>query len=211
MIPRAWSFAGVLVGAAALVVAPEAAAQSDGPGFAVGPRLTFIRGANDSTEPSQRFSGAVMRLGGGKTAIELAIDYRSDITGDLSERIKDYPIQGSLLFFPVRSTVSPYLLGGLGWYTQSVQRLEPGGLGPVLDEETTRRVGYHGGLGAELRLHRHFGLYGDYRYTFIRFGGDEPEPPEAPTTSTPRLIPFAERLRMSHEGSMWTWGATFFF
>ena len=34
-------------------------------------------------------------------------------------------------------------------------------------------MGYHAGFGGELRAHRHFGLYGDYRYTMIGFGGDD--------------------------------------
>jgi hypothetical protein len=189
----------------------SAQAQTDGAGFAIGPRLTFLRGSVDSTEDAQRFSGGFIRLGGGKTAIELAMDYRSGLTGSLTERIRDYPIQASLLVFPVRARLAPYLLGGIGWYSQNVERLTPGTETP-LEKETTRRVGYHAGLGAELRVHRHFGVYGDYRYTFLRFGDAETQvPQELPTTGTPRWIPFAERLRMSHEGSMWTWGANFYF
>ena len=42
--------------------------------------------------------------------------------------------------------------------------------------ETERKVGYHAGFGGELRVHRHVGLYGDYRYTFIRFGGEDSDP-----------------------------------
>ena len=53
-----------------------------------------------------------------------------------------------------------------------MQRLSNGGT-TTLDEETTRKMGYHGGFGAEARLHRHVGIYGDYRYTFIHFGDNE--------------------------------------
>jgi opacity protein-like surface antigen len=180
--------------AAVVMSAAPAAAQSSG--FGVGPRLTFVRGG-DPEAGSQRFTGAAIRLGGGKTALEVAMDFRSSVADDLSERIKDYPIQASLLIFPVRGRIAPYLVGGLGWYSQRVEML-----GPVqVETETERKVGYHAGFGGELRLHRHFGAYGDYRYTFIRFGGDDP------------LInlPLVNRLKMSHEGSMFTWGATFYF
>lgn len=211
MNPRSWCAGVVLV--TLLLLPRPAQAQSDFGNLSIGPRLTFIRGAEDSTEPAQRFNGGVLRLGGGKTAIELAMDYRSGLTGDLTERIKSYPFQGSLLIYPVRARVSPYLLGGVGWYTQSVTAAIPG---PVQAQTTTtRKMGYHGGLGAEIRVHRRIGLYGDYRYTFLRFGADETSnsggtADQRPGT-TPSLIPFAERLRMSHEGSMWTWGLTVHF
>ena len=211
MTSRAWTIGrGILCTALLLAPASVHAQQSDMGGIAIGPRLTFIRGAQDSTEGAQRFSGGVIRLGGGKTALEVAMDYRSGLSGDLTERVKDYPIQASLLFFPVRARLAPYLLGGVGWYSQSVQRVTPGPV--VVEQQTTRRMGYHGGFGAEVRLHRRFGIYGDYRYTMIRFGQDEVSVPEAPTSQPlPGWVPFAERLRLSHEGSMWTWGATFYF
>ena len=107
------------------------------------------------------------------------------------------------MVFPIRSAFAPYLIGGVGWYSQKIEQLASGG---VVDlEVTTRKLGYHGGFGAEARLHRHLGLYGDYRYTFIHFGDDDD------TGSRPGLIPFAEQLRLSHEGSMFTFGATFYF
>ena len=181
--------------AAIVVTAAPAAAQS---GIGVGPRLTFVRGG-DPEAGSQRFTGVAMRLGGGKTAVELAMDFRSSVADDLSERVKDYPIQASLLIFPVRGRIAPYLVAGLGWYSQRVEML-----GPVqVEAQTERKVGYHAGFGGELRLHRHFGLYGDYRYTFIRFGGED---------SSPVInLPLVNRLKMAHEGSMFTWGATFYF
>ncbi|HXG87576.1 MAG TPA: outer membrane beta-barrel protein [Vicinamibacterales bacterium] len=211
MTRRAWVIG---VGLFALVVAPLPAAAQDG-GLSIGPRLTFIRGAEGSADGSQRFSGGSIRLGGSKTALELAMDYRSGITGDLTERIKDYPIQASLLVFPIRARIAPYLLGGLGWYSQ---RIEPvAGAGPrLLAAETTRKMGYHGGLGAEVRLHRRVGLYGDYRYTKIRLGegDDEGLLSQIPAVALPFLpgfIPLAQRLKLSHEGSMFAWGANFYF
>jgi hypothetical protein len=195
---------GTIAAVLALAAAQPANAQS---GFSIGPRLTFIRGAEDSPDGTQRFSGAAMRLGGGRTALEVAMDFRSGLSGDLTERIRDYPIQVSLLVFPVRARLAPYLLGGLGWYTQNVERLSPGPI--VVEQETTRKMGYHAGFGGELRLHRRIGIYGDYRYTMIHFGDDDVD---AGTSSPfPGWIPFAERLKLSHEGSMFAWGATIYF
>jgi hypothetical protein len=191
--------AGAAVVLAALLVTPTPAQAQSG-GFGIGPRLTFVRGSVDATDGTQRFSGGAIRLGGGKTALEIAMDFRSGVTGSLTERIKDYPIQGSLLVFPVRGRVAPYLVGGVGWYTQRVERLGPTQL--AQESVTTRAMGYHGGFGAELRVHRHIALYGDYRYRMIRFGDD---------AARSTWMPFAERLKMSHEGSMFTWGATFYF
>ena len=182
--------------AALVLTATPSLAQSSG--FGIGPRLTFVRGG-DPAQDSQRFTGAAMRLGGGKVALEVAMDFRSTLAGDLTERVKDYPIQTSLLWVPVRSRLAPYLIGGLGWYSQRVEPLLPVRTEP----ETTRKVGYHAGFGGELVLHRHFGVYGDYRYTFIRFGGDD--------ASAPINLPLINRLKMAHEGSMFTWGANFYF
>jgi hypothetical protein len=197
-----------------LLLTAVSSANAQESGFGIGPRLTFVRGSGDSPDGAQRFSGGAIRLGGGKTALEVAMDFRSGVTGDLTERIKDYPIQASLLLFPVRGRIAPYLLGGVGWYSQRVEHL--GAAQAVVDEQTTRKMGYHGGFGGEFRVHRHVGLYGDYRYTFIRFGDDAlstgaigADPSREAVL--PTWVPFAERLKMSHEGSMFTWGATFYF
>ena len=180
--------------AAVVLTAAPAAAQ----GIGVGPRLTFVSDGDPDAD-SQRFTGAAIRLGGGKVALEVAMDFRSTVVGeDLTARVKDYPIQASVLFFPIRTRLAPYLLGGLGWYSRQVESL-----GPIETSETTRQVGYHAGFGGELRLHRRFGIYGDYRYTFIRFGGED---------SSPVInLPLVNRLKMSHEGSVFTWGANFYF
>jgi hypothetical protein len=211
MTIRAWASLTLSLGLLLTAVAPADAQES---GFGIGPRLTFVRGSADSPDGSERFSGAAIRLGGGKTALEIAMDFRSGLSGDLTERIKDYPIQASLLLFPVRGKIAPYLLGGVGWYSQRVQHL--GAAQVIVDEETTRKMGYHAGFGGELRVHRHLGLYGDYRYTFIHFGDDTlssgavgGQPAREPVL--PTWVPFAERLKMSHEGSMFAWGATFYF
>jgi hypothetical protein len=204
MSTRAWMTAAGLL----LFVPPtQALAQS---AVGIGPRVTFVRGAEGSPDGSQRFSGGALRMGSGRTAIELALDYRSATTGDLTERITDYPIQASLLLYPVRAKLAPYVVGGVGWYSQNVKRFSTAGT-TLLEEETTRKMGYHAGFGGELRLHRHVGFHGDYRYTFIRFGDDNETAGGSSGSSIPGWIPFAQRLKLSHEGSMFTWGATFYF
>ena len=190
---------------AALLLAPPLASAQDG-GISVGPRLTFVRASEDA-DGSQRFTGGFIRFGGGKTAIEVAMDYRSGLTGELTERVKDYPIQASLLLFPVRARLAPYVLVGVGWYAQNVTRFEAPSGRVIVEEETTRKMGYHAGFGAEVRLHRRLGLYGDYRFTQIGFGDDD----EESSSLIPGWIPGADRLRLSHEGSMFTWGAAFYF
>lgn len=192
---------------AALLFLPVAAYAQDGAGIAIGPRVTFVRGSQDSPEGTQRFNGGVLRIGGGRSAFELAMDYRSGLTGDLTERVKNYPIQFSLLLFPVRARLAPYVLGGVGWYSQRVTRFSAPTGAVVVDDETTRRIGAHAGFGGELRLHRRIGFYGDYRYTMITFGNDD----ESKASPFPGWVPGAERLKLAHEGSMFTWGLTFHF
>jgi hypothetical protein len=188
--------------AAILVIPASSFAQGS---FSIGPRLTFVSGSDELREGSERFTGGFIRMGGGKVAIELAMDYRSEQIGDLTERVKSYPFQASLLFYPIRGRLAPYGLVGVGWYTQRVTQFSaPTGNIIVLDE-TTRNRGYHAGFGAELRLHRRFGMYGDYRYTKLGFNDDDE------FADVPGLIPFAERLKLSHEGTVLTWGAAFYF
>jgi opacity protein-like surface antigen len=187
-----------------LTLAPvvDADAQSIG----VGPRFSFIRGdvrAVDST----RYSGGMLQLRTSpKTALELSIDYHSRVNESLTERIKDYPIQASLLLYPVSGTLSPYLVTGIGWYTQRVEVLEDNN---VLTSTKTRKAGYHAGIGAELRLGRRAALHLDYRYTFIGFGDSEET--EAGIVPIPGLRGLQDRLNLSHKGSMWTSGVTVYF
>lgn len=195
----------VAVVASVLVSAPAARAQGDGGSVGIGPRVTFVRASADAPDGSQRFTGGALRLGAGRAALELAVDYRSGLTGSLTEQIKDYPIQASLLLFPARARLAPYVLAGVGWYSQRVTRFSAPTGTTVISDETTRKMGYHAGFGAELRVMRRLALYGDYRYTQIRFDSDE--------GSSPLLgfIPGGERLKLAHEGSMFTWGAALYF
>jgi hypothetical protein len=178
-------------------------------GFAIGPRVTFVRGSEELPDDSRRFYGGAFRLGGGKAAFEVSMDFRSEERGPLNTRVRQYPIQTSLLLFPIRSRLAPYVIAGVGWYTQNVTRFE-GPTGEFIEtDETTREMGYHLGFGAEIRFHRRFGMYGDLRYTQLGFGRDDDDADG--DQNVPGWIPGASLLKLSHEGSTFVWGANFYF
>ncbi len=182
-----------------LLFASAAAAQSLG----VGGRFSMIRGDVQADTSAERFLGGQLRLAlTRKTSIELSLDRRTETNEAGTERSREHPLQASLLLFPGRSTLSPYLLGGAGWYSHRFERLEGG---DVVEFESTRRFGYHAGFGGELRLGRHAGLHADYRYTFLRFGSDD----EAEEVQEERSL--SSRFMPSYEGSMWTAGLTLYF
>jgi hypothetical protein len=179
-------------------------------GFGIGPRVTFVRGSDELPESSRRFVGGALRLGGGRAALELSMDFRSKEDGPLGEKIRDYPVQASLLLYPIRARFAPYLLGGVGWYTQTVTRFVAPTGEFVATDETTREMGYHAGIGAELRLHRRFGVYGDIRYTRLGFGRDDDDT-DGDENVPGWIIPGANLLRLSHEGSTFVWGGVLYF
>lgn len=204
-----------------LFFAIPASAQTGG-AFGIGPRVTFQSG--EVAVPNS----SVLRILGGQakvrltpsTAIEVSADYESKLNESLTERAKSMPIQASVLYFPVRSVVSPYVVGGVGWYRHSLTTTPA--TGPVLTT-SIREMGYHAGLGAEFRVGRRMAIHGDYRYNHIRFGGSPTEPDKQGTSTSivattatalsliPKLTAIQESLKMSNQGSMWNWGLTFFF
>ena len=190
-----------------LGVANPAQAQTGG-AFGIGPRVTFQRGDDAVPDSSalRVFGGQMTLRLNPSTAIEVSADYDTSVNETLSQRSKTMPIQASLLLFPFRTSIAPYVLGGVGWYRQSV----------TTNSTTTsiREMGYHAGLGAEMRFGRRMALHGDYRYNHIRFGGND-DSSSSPSTGSglriPGLSAIQESLKRSSQGSMWTWGLTFFF
>lgn len=180
---------------------PAAAAQTLG----IGPRMSFVRPDPALGTASDRYSGGALRLKTSpRTAIELAMDWRSTTNDDATVRIRDYPVQASLMLYPVHAAIAPYLLGGVGWYSQRMEALSGA---DVLSQSTVRRMGYHGGFGGDLRLGARASLFADYRYTFIRFGEDAPGLDNgAGAFGIPGAASLMDHLRLSHEGSMWTGG-----
>ena len=197
MMRRPGSVASIFI---ALALAAPAAATAQG--FGIGPRLSFVRGDLPSATPSTRFFGGIIRMQSSKRVVlEAAMDFRSETSEDGLTRVRERPMQGSMLLFPVRGTISPYLLGGYGLYTRTTQSLDLGGL--PADSVSERKTGAHMGFGAEVRIGRRAAFILDYRYRFVRFGQPEgeDEPVNLPGLSN----------RLSHRGSMWTSGMAFYF
>jgi hypothetical protein len=190
----------VFLALAALAAAPAAAAQ----GFGVGPRLSFVRGDVPSETPSTRFVGGIVRMRSSRRVVlEVAADYRTERSEDGLMRVRERPLQGSMLLFPVRSTLAPYLLAGYGLYNRTTETFEVEGAPMPTASISERRTGAHMGFGAELFLGRHVAFVLDYRYRFVRFGAaqDGEEPVNLPGLGG----------RLSHRGSMWTSGLAFYF
>jgi hypothetical protein len=199
--PVTWS----IVAAALAVVPAPSFAQSLG----IGPRFSFVRGHLPSNTPPARLIGGTLRMGGAKhTALEITLDYRSTTDEAGTTRIRETPIQGSLLLFPIRRTFSPYLLGGGGIYTRSTDTLSDKGLTLATVQE--RKLGWHLGMGAEFFVGRHAALFADYRFRFVKFG-DPDEQSEAIGIPGSGTIPGFDRIRLSHQGSMWSGGIAFYF
>ena len=195
-----------LATAAALLLAHTDALAQTG-AFGIGPRFSFVRGDLRPDVGSSRYSGGLIRASLSKrVSLEASIDYRSHLNESLTERVRNYPIQGSLLLYPVKSTLSPYVLFGIGWYSQRVDQIN---IDTVIEPVTTRTTGYHAGLGGEMRIGSRTAVHLDYRYTFIRFGASENS--EAGAIPVPGLDGLQERLKLSHQGSMWTTGVTVYF
>jgi len=223
---------GFFVFGALFAVSAVAQAQTGG-AFGIGPRVTFQTG--DAQIPRS----SALRIFGGQaklrltpsTEIELSTDYESRLNESLTERAKTMPIQASLLYFPLRSVVSPYVLGGIGWYKHSLTNIAGAGAAGAATT-SIREMGYHGGVGAELRVGKRMAIHADYRYNHIRFGGTgstattttTTAQPVKQTTSTsivtsatsvmslvPKLSAIQESLKLSNQGGMWNWGLTVFF
>ena len=164
--------------------------------FGIGGRMSMVHAdAHADTDALRFFGGQIRARLSAKTAVELSLDVRKETNEALTVRVRDMPIQASLLLFPVAGSFSPYILGGGGWYSHRVESLLND---DVLASNTTRDFGWHGGIGAELRLGSHAGIHADYRYTFLKFGGDEQ-----------KIL--GKSYLPGYTGSMWTAGATVYF
>ena len=194
-----------------LVVGPAWTCAAQGIG--VGGRLAMVRGDVQADTSAERFTGGHVRAWLSKrTALEVSFDRRVESNDTLTEEVRDYPLQASVLLAPVPSTFAPYVLGGVGWYTHKVEQLAGDKL---IDSTTSRRVGTHAGFGAELRMGRHAAFHADYRYTFLRFGGADPITADtiAGAVSKSHLANTGTGAHFlpSYQGSMWTTGLTVYF
>lgn len=198
------------VAIAVLAFTAAAAHSAEAQSLGIGPRFSFVRGNLSSGTPSTRLVGGTMRIvTGPHTALEGSLDYRAYYNEAGTERTRETPMQGSLLLFLVRSAFSPYVGGGIGLYSQVHDTLDAKGL--VLTSTTEKKVGWHLGAGAEIRIVKHVSFFADYRFRFVKFGAPtEPnqEPIEIPGST---VLPVLQQVKLSHEGSMWTTGVAFYF
>lgn len=184
----------VLVSAALFASPSIASAQ----GVGVGARMAWITADSDADIDSVRFTGGQLRLLSHRWGLEVSLDRHSESFELLNQKVTETPIQASLLLRLGGGKVSPFLLGGPGWYRRKVELLE----GPDEPDVETTEFGWHAGGGLEVLLGRHFGIHGDYRYTFLDFGDDDDADDDEG---------FVRGLLPGHRGSMWTVGATFYF
>ena len=173
--------------------------------------MSMVRGdvQADPAATVQRFTGGQIRARlSPKTSVEVSLDRRTQESLDLTQRVRDYPLQGSVLLFPIHSTFSPYVLGGVGWYTHVVDTMATG---KAVETVSTRKMGYHGGFGAEMKMGRHAGVHADYRYTMVHFGDGTAAGASPATGTSVGTTGLASRFKPSYDGSMWTAGVTFYF
>ena len=178
--------------AASFAIPSGASAQ----GFGVGGRIAWVKADSDVDVDSVRFNGGQIRLVSKRWGLEVSLDRNSEEFEAINQKVTATPIQASLLLRLASGSAAPYLLGGPGWYKRHVEPID----GPDdLDLDTTE-FGWHAGGGLEILAGRHFGIHGDYRYTFLDFGEDDDEEEG-----------FVGGLIPGHRGSMWTIGATIYF
>lgn len=155
---KEWMVAATLLLALPLIGTAEEVGVGD-KGFSIGPRASYYKPKHAD---KGSYSGGVQArvhftpvLG-----LEGSVDYRKDDYSD-GVSIKTYPVQASLLAYLMpHSPLSPYVLGGTGWYFTQVK-------GPSIRTETENRFGLHAGAGLELLLNEWISLDGSYRYVWL--------------------------------------------
>jgi len=153
---KRWS-ASLVVSAIVLAFAAAGAKADDadntGPrtGVALGGRAAYYRPKD--AEHGTLNGGAQLRLHVTSVlALEGSVDYRQNTFG--GTLVDVFPVQGSLLIYLLPGNrVSPYILGGGGWYYTHVR-----------GQSSTNRFGPHAGAGLQVFLDRHWSVDGSYRY-----------------------------------------------
>jgi opacity protein-like surface antigen len=166
--------AEVLVILAALALTPRGASADgdDGndlnasrPGITLGGRAAYYR-PKDADHGTLN-GGAQVRLHIlSMLAVEGSADYRQNKYGGTTVDV--FPVQASLMLYLTPGwVISPYILGGVGWYYTHVRH-----------GDTMNRYGPHAGAGLEAALSRHWSIDGSYRYLWT-------QSLDAPTTTSP--------------------------
>jgi opacity protein-like surface antigen len=125
--------------------------------FSIGGRAMYF---NPLDGDDNWHGGAQVRLHLGEIfAIEGSADYRKNDFGDTT--VKTFPVQASgLVYLLPGKRLSPFLLGGAGWYFTDVDG--PGGY-----DKTQHRFGLHAGGGLQFMLHRNWSIDGSYRFVWL--------------------------------------------
>lgn len=168
-------------------------------GFGIGGRVAWMKADTEVDVDTPRLFGGQVRIVTGRLGLELSVDRRSEEFELLNEKVTETPIQASLLLRMGSGRIAPFLLGGPGWYRREVAALDD----PERRIRTTE-FGWHGGIGLEILASKHFGIHGDYRYTFLGSDDDDDDVEEDDGGFIAGLLP-------GHRGSMWTIGATIYF
>jgi hypothetical protein len=182
---------------ALLAWAAPVSAQS----FGLGPRLAWVTADVDADVDAARFVGGQIRILPVRFGVEVSLDRHSETFDLLNQKVTETPIQASLLWRLGGGRVSPILLGGPGWYRRKVEALG----GDADQSVSTTEFGWHAGIGLEIRAGGHFGIHGDYRYTFLDFDDDNDDDEDNDDEG------FIGGLLPGHRGSMWTLGVSYYF
>jgi len=166
-------------------------------GLGLGARIAWVHPDTNVDVDAVRYFGGQVRLLGPRLGLEVALDHHSEDLESLNQKVTEIPIQISMMLRG-SGRVSPFLLGGPGWYRRKVETLNSSSDLTV----STTEFGWHAGVGLEVLASKHFGVHGDYRYTFLDFHNDN--------NSGGSIIGIG-KLLPGHRGSMWTLGATFYF
>ncbi len=128
------------------------------PGLSLGLRGAYHRPL-DASEGNY-FGGVQARLHlSPAIGIEGSVDYRRNKFADTT--VHTYPLQASLLLYLIPNRlISPFLVGGAGWYYSSVEA-------PASATNTQHRFGVHAGGGLQVWLNSHWSLDGTYRYIWV--------------------------------------------
>lgn len=148
----------LLLASGAAAATDEGVVVGSRPGVSIGGRGMYFKpkGADGNWS-----GGAQVRFHlASAFAIEGSADVRQDKFGLTTVDI--VPVQASLLayLFPGK-IISPYLLGGGGWYYTHVKA------GSIFDDRTTHRFGPHAGAGLQAWMNRHWSVDGSWRYVWL--------------------------------------------
>lgn len=164
-MPRNKTAFGLAAGLALLVLSaarPAAAADPDAhprAGMELGGRAAYFH--SNGEEDRQWFGGAQLRLHfNDAVAVEGSADYRkAHFGGGVNADV--YPVQASLLaYLAPHSPVSPFLLGGYGWYFTHTT-------GPAGLDNNQNRHGPHAGAGVQFFFNKYWSVDATGRYLWL--------------------------------------------